>query len=331
MLEIDGSIGEGGGQVLRTALSVSCVLSKPVRIQNIRAGREQPGLKPQHLAVCNMLSKLCGANMQGASIGSREIVFEPGKITGGRHEFDIGTAGSCTLFLQAALPVLLFSSENCSLSIKGGTHVRGAPTYEYFSEVFLPAAGKFGVNAKAKMIRAGFYPKGGGEVLIETAPSSLCGATFSADSSKNARYKIISSALPQHVAEREGKVLQEKLEGFDAKGEAVDAPTACAGNAITIWKDGVGASSLGERGKKAEDVATDACELFLAECGEGASAAAVDSRLADQLLIYAALAKGKSEYRTSKITGHLKTNAEVLCSMTGRNIILGEDGCVKVI
>ncbi|MFA4983134.1 MAG: RNA 3'-terminal phosphate cyclase [Candidatus Micrarchaeia archaeon] len=347
MLEIDGSIGEGGGQVLRTALSVSCVLRKPVRIRNIRAGRGQPGLRPQHLAVCNMLAKLCGAKMEGAAIGSSEVVFEPGEMMGGRHEFDIGTAGSCTLFLQAALPVLLCSGEKCSLLVKGGTHVRGAPTFEYFSEVFLPAARRFGVNAEAKMLRAGFYPKGGGEVLLEAAPSSLSGAAFSAEPGNKASYRIISFGIPQHVAEREEKTLREKLAGFEISGEAIDAPASCAGNAITVWKGAIGASSLGERRKKAEDVAAEACDLFLkecgtgdrkaeaglhnSECGTGTLAAYVDSRLADQLLIYAALARGESRYRTPEMTGHLKTNAKVLCSMTGRNIILGSDGSVGVI
>jgi len=328
MLEIDGSIGEGGGQVLRTALSLSCVLSKPVRVRNIRAGREQPGLKPQHLSVCNMLSQLSGAKMEGATLGSCEVVFEPGKMAGGRHEFDIGTAGSCTLFLQAALPALISAGEPCDIRIRGGTHVRGAPTFEYFSEVFLPAARKFGVNASAKMVRSGFYPKGGGEIALETSPSELRGAEFLAGDGKKAHYEIVSSGIPPHVPEREKSVLLELLFGFRLAGKASSVEAACPGNALTLWSGSVGACSLGERGKKAEDVAREACETFLAECASGSS---VDTHLADQLLIYAALSGGKSKYKSSRQSSHLKTNAVVIQRMTGRNIILGEDGCVEVI
>lgn len=327
MIEIDGSVGEAGGQVLRTALSVACVLRKPVRIFNIRAGRGNPGLRAQHLTVCRLLAQITGARMQGASLGSQEIIFEPGEISGGEFSFDIGTAGSCTLLLQSALPVLLSAKGECTLKIRGGTHVAGAPTYEYFSEVFLPAVKKFGAKCEAKMLKAGFYPKGGGEVEVRTLPSEFSGCEFAVQKHGKARYRIVSSGLPAHVAQREENEIVKKLSGFVLEGRAEEVRAACAGNAITIWGGPFGASSLGEVGVSAEKVAQGACESFLSEANSGA---AVDSHLADQLLVYAALAKGKTAFSTPKTTSHLSTNAEVLRSMTGRNIILGSEGKAEV-
>ena len=327
MLEIDGSIGEGGGQVLRTALSVACVLGKPIRISNIRAGRSQPGLKPQHLTVCKLLAQITDAKMSGAGIGSQEISFSSGEISGGEYSFDIGTAGSITLLLQAALPVLAHAKNPSKLAITGGTHVAFSPTFDYFSEVFLPAARKFGVNADVTMLSAGFYPKGGGKVEMEGKPSKLHSASFTPQERKHAHYSIISSGLPPHVAEREEQALVKMLEGKETSGKTERVSSPCAGNAITVWNGFVGASSLGESGKPAEKVAIEAAEALLREIGAGA---AVDSRLADQLLIYAALAEGKSAYSTGKFTQHLKTNADVLSAMTGRNIILANEREITV-
>lgn len=325
MLEIDGSIGEGGGQVLRTALALSCIKGQPVRISSIRAGRETPGLKAQHLAVCRLLAEISGAKMEGAVIGSTEITFLPGKISGGNYRFDIGTAGSCTLFLSAALPVLMFAEKKSSLEITGGTHVAHSPTFEYFSEVFLPAARKFGAEASAKMERAGFYPKGGGKVLLEVEPSTLKGCEFAPQADGTVHYSIISSSIPLHVAAREEEIVKKEFPGAQGKAQALDA--ACAGNAVTLWKGFSGASSLGERGKPADAVAKEACSALKGELAAGAS---VDSHLADQLLIYAALSGGKSKYFTPHATSHLKTNAEIIRAFIKRNISLGSKGLVEI-
>ena len=328
IIEIDGSCGEAGGQVLRTALSVSCILGKPVKISSIRAGRSQPGLKAQHLAVCRLLAQITSAKMQGAALGSTEIIFEPGEISGGEFSFDIGTAGSCTLLAQAALPVLAHAEKACRLVLKGGTHVAHSPTFEYFSEVFLPAAAKFGMKCGAGMPRAGFYPKGGGEIVLQAEPSALKGALLAPERHEQANYSIVSSGLPPHVAKREEEKIRSALSGRKLEGKRVEAEASSAGNAITVWSGFFGASALGERGKPAEKVAEDACSSFLAE---SASGAAVDPHLADQLLVYAALAGGKSGFSAPKTTAHLETNAEVLRAMTGRNIMVGSEGRVEVI
>lgn len=330
MMEIDGSVLEGGGQILRTALSVACVLQKKVRIYNIRAGRENPGLRAQHLTVCRLLARITNAKMAGAEIGATEIIFEPGEISGGKFSFDIGTAGSCTLLLQAALPVMLSAKNPCELEITGGTHVRGAPTYEYFADVFLPAAAMFGAKLEAKLERCGFYPKGGGKIVVKARPSAFSGCEIAPKEHKEAKYAIISSSLPPHVAEREEKKIQDALRdaGIKAGGKKEAVAASCAGNALAIWSGCLGVSAVGEAGKPAEKVAGDAAGAFVSEVKSGA---AVDSHLADQLLAYAALAKGKTQYTAREFTPHLATNAEVLRRMTERNIMLLSEGIVEVV
>ena len=324
MLEIDGSQGEGGGQVLRTALTLSCVQGKPVSITNIRAGRSKPGLAAQHLTTCHLLSKICNAKMEGATIGSTALTFFPGKISGGNYKFNIGTAGSTTLLLQAVLPVLAHAEHPSSLEIIGGTHVSHSPSFEYFSDVFLPAARKFGVRASAKMHRAGFYPRGGGKVSLDSAPSKFQGCTFIPEKHP-IKYSIISSSLPLHVLQREEAEVKKLFPGATGEARAEDAD--CAGNALTVWGGAFGASALGEIGKPAETVAREACDFLAQGIKSGCS---VDSHLADQLLIHAALASGKSEFSAPEFSSHLRTNADVIHAMTGRNIILGNDRTVSV-
>ena len=324
IFEIDGSAGESGGQILRTSLALSCILGKPMRIRNIRAGRPKPGLAAQHLTVCNLLSGICNARMEGAALGSKELAFSPGKILGGCYNVDIGTAGSCTLLMQAALPVLSHAREKSVLEVAGGTHVQHSPSFEYFSEVFLPAASRFGVRASAQMQRAGFYPKGGGKVSLAVEPSKLRGCKFS-PGAHPISYSIVSSALPLHVLQREEAEMKKAFPQSAGFARGVEAN--CAGNALTIWSGAFGASALGQIGKPAEKVAQEACAALAQGLGSGCS---VDAHLADQLLIHAALAEGKSEFSTHEFSSHLRTNAGVIRAMTGRNIILGNDRTVTV-
>ncbi|MCX8198313.1 MAG: RNA 3'-terminal phosphate cyclase [Candidatus Micrarchaeota archaeon] len=327
MIEVDGSHGEGGGQILRTALSFACLSGKKVRITRIRAGRNPPGLAAQHLAVCRLLQSMSGAKVQGGHIGSTELSFEPGKLIGGKFSFDIGTAGSCALLLQAALPVMLMCEKECELEAIGGTHVKGAPTFEYIENVFLPAIRMLGAECQAKMLKAGFYPKGGGRVVAKTKPSKISGLAIRKIEGK-ASYCIVYGGLPDHVAEREEKAVEGLLGAHAPVGRRHKAPSDSPGNAITIWKGLIGASVVGERGKRAEEVASEACKAFLAE---DAGFASVDSHLADQLLIYATLAEGKTAFFAPKITSHLSTNAAVLSRLSERDIRIGEDGKVEVV
>lgn len=327
MLEIDGSLGEGGGQVLRTSLSVAAVLGKKVRVYNIRAGRENPGLRPQHLAACRLVAKVCGGKLEGAVPGSSEIVFEPGQPKGGRYSFDIGTAGSVTLLLSAVLPVLLTAKVPSEISVRGGTHVSGAPTYDYFAAVFLPALAAFGAHATAEMKSCGFYPKGGGEAVMRVQPCNLSGHAFAKGKHGKIGYSIVCSNLPPHVPERQEGKIRAAFFGKEILGEAKSFQGLSAGNAVTLWSGNFGASCLGQQGRRAEEVALEACQSLALEISGSAS---VDSHLADQLLPYAALAEGRTSYSALRFSGHLKTNAEVLHRMTGRNIRLADEHGIEV-
>ncbi|OIO21300.1 RNA 3'-phosphate cyclase [Candidatus Micrarchaeota archaeon CG11_big_fil_rev_8_21_14_0_20_47_5] len=306
MIEIDGSIGEGGGQIMRTALSLSCILQLPVSISNIRANRPKPGMAAQHLEVANSLAKICDAKMQGAELGSTAMSFEPGEVRGGNHTFNIPTAGSAVLLSQAVLPVLFFADKVSKVSIKGGTHVSFSPTFEYFKYVFLPAIGKIGARAEAQIIKYGFYPTGGGEISLDINPSRHFSPLFlSEPSGEIPSALIISSSLPGHVAEREK---HELLKAFPkVKAETLEVSASCPGNAITIFSGSAGACAVGRRGVSAEKVAQEALTSFQASQGFGA-----DTHLADQLLLYCSLAGGKSEIRTPKITSHTKTNINII-------------------
>jgi RNA 3'-terminal phosphate cyclase (ATP) len=319
LIEIDGSYGEGGGQVIRTAMTLSSITQNPVRITSIRANRPNPGLQPQHLTACRAVRSVCRGTLSGAEIGSRELSFEPGPIVGGKHEFDIGTAGSATLVAQTLMPILLSASKGSVLRIKGGTHVMKSPGYDYFENVFLPAIRMFGVDAGCRLLKTGFYPRGGGEIEVSVEPSSLHGCA-SWPHEEGARVLIRLGGLPEHIAVREKKVfVQNSIEDVHVRRDETLSP----GNAVTAWKGFRGAYALGEKGKRAEAVAQEALDALNAENGD------VDSHLADQLLIYAALAEGQTAYGTSAFSGHLRTNAYVISRFLDRKIGL-EGGRVVV-
>jgi RNA 3'-terminal phosphate cyclase (ATP) len=170
MLEIDGSYGEGGGQVLRTALSLACLCQRPFRILNIRRGRKPPGLRPQHLTTVRALQLLCSATVNGAETGSTELTFAPRGVTSGEFAFDIGTAGSTSLVLQTLLPVLAFSGQKSTVILQGGTHVPFSPSYHYLAEVFVPILARLGINVRLSASAFGFYPRGGGRIRAEIDP-----------------------------------------------------------------------------------------------------------------------------------------------------------------
>ncbi|VVB58962.1 RNA 3'-terminal phosphate cyclase [Candidatus Anstonella stagnisolia] len=324
IVEIDGSAGEGGGQVLRTSLSLSCMQGIPARICNIRAGRSNAGLARQHLAVVNALGKISNAKVKGAQLGSTCVEFEPGGIRGGEYEFDIGSAGAITLLAQAILPVLCNAKEGSRIVLKGGTHVKGAPFWDYFENVFLGCAAKFGVEAGGKLKRAGFYPKGGGEIELFVKPCKIRGADFLEQKGGKTKCRIYSCGLPAHVAQREKGAIENALAGNAAiETEIIECKAACAGNAIAIWEGGLGACGLGEVGKKAENVAQEAAMYFL---GEKRSKAAVDSHCADQLLLYMAGANGKCSIRTPAVSNHLKTNMRVIEKFKAAKFSVKEEG-----
>ncbi len=319
MIEIDGSHGEGGGQIIRTALTLSAITGTAVAITDIRAKRPNPGLQPQHLMSCKAVRSICRGTLRGAEIGSARLEFEPGPIVGGRYEFDIGTAGSVTLVAQTLIPILLKASKESELVIKGGTHVMKSPGYDYFERVFVPAAGRFGAQIGCSMRRAGFYPKGGGEIAVSVKPAALRGCS-GWDRGEAVEAVIRLAGLPESIAIREKKVfVQNGNEAVRVRQDESLSP----GNAVTAWKGSRGAYSLGEKGKRAEAVAQEAIDALALEKGD------VDVHLADQLLLYAAVAEGGSRYSTSSASEHLRTNAHVIGRFMDRRIAIS-DGVVSV-
>ena len=328
MIAVDGSFGEGGGQILRSSLTLSAVLGRPVRIENIRAGRRRPGLGNQHLAAALATAQICGGELEGAKKGSGELVFRPGKIQPGSYAFDIGTAGSTTLVLQTILPALAWGAGGPStVTVGGGTHNPMAPPADFISECYLPALDIMGFTASCELITHGFFPKGGGLIRAEIGPRrKRAGPGLSLDLTVDHDWgepevTILIANLPMHIAEREQKVTAKELgldpravriEPLDGKvgpGNAVMVRYRCGGRTALI-------TSFGERGKRAERVAQDAA---LEAKAFAASKAAVDPCLADQLLLPTALGPGGS-FVTSSITAHTRTQCEVLRIFLGLEV-----------
>jgi RNA 3'-terminal phosphate cyclase (ATP) len=315
---IDGSYGEGGGQVLRTALALAAILRRPVEIQNIRGGRKKPGLRPQHLAAVQALTMITSAHVQGAEQGSTHLYFEPRDLAGGTYRLDVGTAGSTSLVLQAIIPGLLFAKEPSQVTITGGTHVPWSPCFHYLRDVFAPALKEMGGSVFLENRRWGWYPKGGGEVIASISPMAALRAMERGRPGELRDAYLLSavSNLAASIAERQR---DQALKRFAAQGyaapevELLESPSRGVGTLVFIRarfdKTVAGFSSLGARGKPAEKVADEACSAFFHFV---ASRAAVDNHLSDQLVPYMALAKGHSSFVVGTITEHLMTNMWVI-------------------
>lgn len=317
MIEIDGSLGEGGGQILRTALSLSTICQKPFRMVNVRKWRKKPGLMPQHLLCVQALKAICGAEVRGHCKGSEEVVFRPGPVQGGDYDFRIATAGSTSLLLQAILPPLVMARRPLTITLSGGTHVPFSPPYDFISEVFLPVLRQIGVSVECRIARYGFYPKGGGkiEIFLEAAAEMRPLDLTNRGEVREIRGISGVANLPDHIGKRQRDSVIEALgsRGYGAQMEILTLPAVCQGTFVFLSAETgggrAGFSALGERGKRAEAVGREAAGYFL---DYAASGACLDPHLADQILLYLALAKGKSRLTTSKITNHLVTNLEVI-------------------
>jgi RNA 3'-terminal phosphate cyclase (ATP) len=324
MMEIDGSFGEGGGQIVRTAAALSAVTGTPVGIRNIRMGRPKPGLAPQHAQALLALARLCNAQTEGVSPGSSRIAFHPGKVKGGTYRAEIGTAGSVTLLMQCLLPAMLTAEDPVSLEVHGGTDVQWSPSIDYFRYVFLPALRCFGARARMELRQRGYYPRGQGSVLLRTEPSLLRAAQLSArDGTKDIEGISHCSNLPEHVARRQAesasKLLREAGLASNIRHEILKAPST--GSGITLWSGFKGGSALGARGLPAEEVGEKAAEELALEMR---SAAAVDVHLCDQLIPYLAMAGGS--YTVREISMHTRTNILTAGHFFKRKIsISGED------
>lgn len=326
MIRIDGSFGEGGGQILRTALSLSACLHTPFEIVNIRKNRKRPGLLPQHLTSVNAVAQICNAEVNGAKFGSNSLIFKSNEIIAGEYEFDVaerqGSAGAVTLIAQAILPVLIGTKSK--VTIKGGTHVPYSPPYDFLSEVLLRYLNQFGITVKSKLINYGFFPVGRGGIILDfsAVPSSrTIGVVLNRGSLKKLSLVSRVANLPLGIAERQTsqfvKLLTVDFPALQVEDKTEQIHAACPGTYIFAKLEfeniTAGFCALGERGKPAEQVAQDAYQEFKSYLLEKESV--YDSHLADQIGIFLALNRfrtgNKGEpflIKTNKMTRHLETN-----------------------
>lgn len=305
MIEIDGSYGEGGGQLVRTAVALSAVTGKEISIKNIRKNRPNPGLKQQHLKALETAANISEAQISGLFPGSTELVFSPVEMKGGKYNINIGTAGSISLLLQCLMPTLPFVNKKIEFEIIGGTDVSWAPTIDYLKHVTFTALREMGYAGDIVLKNYGYYPKGGGRVIATFEPCKLRGFQFIR---KEEEIKGISHAsnLPAHVPLRQAEAAKIRLleAGYSSQIESKPSDAFSTGSGITLWTGYLGGNALGKKGLPAEKVGKYAAEEIITDLKGGGS---VDVFLADQLIPYMALA-GNSSYTVREISLHTLTN-----------------------
>ena len=327
MIEIDGSSGEGGGQILRSALSLSAILHEELRIFNIRAGRPEPGLRAQHLTSAKAVAAICNASLQGLEIGSTELLFRPGRITGGFFRFDVGTAGSVTLVLQALMPLFPFASDPVTIDVTGGTDVKWSPPIDYLRLVTLSILEKMGFVMSLVVARRGHYPKGGGLVTVNSHPSGTLKSIQGSRSGKVGAIDGVSHAvrLSRHVAERQAAEGAKIVTAQELPTPAIEVEVSEDGSHLspgsgivlraTSEKSAVlGGDCLGERGLPAEEVGRIAARRLVEEVE---SQAFIDRHMGDMIVPYLTMAEGVSDVTVSRITQHILTNVEVAQKVAG--------------
>lgn len=337
MIVIDGSYGEGGGQILRTSVALSVITGKPVKIIKIRANRPNPGLRPQHLHGILALKELSNAKVKGAEVGSTALEFIPGKAEPKHVRVPVKTAGSITLVLQALLPAMAFTGG--SFEITGGTDVPWSPPVDYLKNVTLFALEKMGLKVELELKRRGHYPKGGGLVTGRVEPWEERKPLVALEWGRIERFGGISHAtnLPAHVAERQAKAAKERLEDLYSAPAEIETEVSRSlgpGSGIVVWAETdslrLGGDALGKRGKPAEAVGREAADELIEAL---TLRKATDKFLGDQLIPFLAFAGG--EIGVTEITNHLVTNVWVVEQFLGKTFEVegevGEPGVVKVV
>jgi RNA 3'-terminal phosphate cyclase (ATP) len=323
MLEVPGDLLEGGGQIIRTTIALAALTGKPVKLTKIRDKRPNPGLQPQHIVGVKAVAAVCNAETHGLTQGSQELTFTPHGYAAGRWGFDVGTAGSIPLILQALMPATAYAPTNVTVELTGGTDVRWSPTIDYVRLIELPLLQLMGYRATIQLNRRGHYPKGGGHVSISVDPPRILKAIQLLDRGQLLGIEGVSHCvkLPSHVAQRQASAAKERLntDGFTQVNIATETyppnqdPHLAPGSGITLlakFASGtiLGSDSLGERGKPAEAVGTEAATKLIAELASGAP---VDRHMGDILIPYMAVAEGRSTIQVSEITLHTMTNIRV--------------------
>jgi RNA 3'-terminal phosphate cyclase (ATP) len=338
LVRIDGSQGEGGGQILRTAVSLSAITGKPVEVTNIRAMRQNPGLRPQHMTGIKILGDLFRADVENLQVGAEWVRFAPSdKFEGGSAKVDIGTAGSIPMILMAVVPAVSLSNKSLEIEITGGTDVRASPTIDYVKYVVAEAYLSIGIKFSVDVLKRGYYPKGGGIVQTSIEPCKVLG-TMELLSARDVTPRITSvcGQLPRHVAERQTASAMIALEkkGIRCSNYSASVETSISpGSSILVYSASdfgpyVGGDSIGELGKRAEEVGTEAAERFLEST---LVQAPVDPFLADMLVLPLALARGRSKYRITRVTEHLRTNLQVASQIVGCKYRIEQQGETYVV
>ncbi|WP_146535168.1 RNA 3'-terminal phosphate cyclase [Rubripirellula reticaptiva] len=340
MIEIDGSEGEGGGQIIRSSLALAAVTGKPVRLQNIRAGRSKPGLLRQHLTGVKAIAEIAGGEMIGADLGSRELTFTPGTVRGGEYRYQVGSAGSAVLVAQTVLPALMMSDASSTVTVGGGTHASWAPPFDFFERCFLPLVSQMGANVTASISAHGFYPAGGGEITVGVNPSSGLRGIELVERLGEMRPRVIAlvSKVPTSVGDRECDVIRRKADWNVDVCEVIEvAKSGGPGNAVMIECQFDNVTELfvgfGKIGVRAEPIA----RSTLREARKYlVSDVPVGPYLADQLLMPMGLAASQgraSRFRTTTLTQHSLTHIAILKRFLNIRIdtTSKDDGSVEVI
>lgn len=315
MLTIDGSYGEGGGQLLRLAAALSAITATPIELVNVRAGREQPGLKAQHLTAVRAVAQIADGSLEGDTLRSTRLRFTPGVARPGDYHFDVGTAGSITLVLQALLPVLLGLAGESSVTVTGGTDVRQAPPLDYFRHVLLGSLARAGVQAECRLLRRGYYPAGGGEVTLRVRPAPLLPLALERPGRRGRIGGCAHTArLPLSIAQRMrdsalAQLPPELSAAARVELQAVDPErSAGPGGAVVLWTehDGatLGAGAVAERGVRAEALGERVGRELAQDLALGAT---LDVHAADQLPVYLALSRRPAAFRTRELSRHART------------------------
>ena len=321
-LEIDGSFGEGGGQIVRTAITLSCIMKQPIKIENIRKKRKNPGLKPQHLTALKILKKICNADLDQLKIGSTSLKFIPGDMQSLNLKENVGTAGSISLIIQVLIPVIAICKKKLKLTIIGGTNVLWSPTIDYTQIVLREAYTRMGINCSINVIKRGYYSKGGGIVQLEVLPSEKINPIIlNTRKTKNVKLMCTFSKLPIELLNNQINYIKKKLIENDFKIENLikEEPTLDSGSSLmisSIDNDSIiGIDSLFN--KKTEKFDIDLDKFIQNKCS-------VDEHLADMLVLPASLATGMTIFQVKNISKHLETNLFVASKITGCKYGIGK-------
>jgi RNA 3'-terminal phosphate cyclase (ATP) len=321
MIIIDGSEGEGGGQVVRNACALSLVTGKPFRITDVRGKRDKPGLMRQHVTAIEAACAIGGARCEGLTVGSGELAFTPGRVTPGEYRFAVGTAGSTALVLQTVLMPLVLADAPSRLVVEGGTHNLLAPPFEFIDRTFLPIINRMGPKVEARLVRHGFFPRGGGRIEVDITPAPLATIDGLERGVATGRsVTVLFGGLPPTIAERMLKTARKCLPDWPEQAFAIRELPVDQGPGIVLLLDAAFeqvtevVSGFGKLGVTAERIATTAAARM---AGYIASHAFAGPYLADQLLLPFALAGGGS-FSTVKLSGHSRTAAEIIERFTGR-------------